>query len=624
MSRWQRSLVALVIVGVVLTAWAALWGGVRADDAAVDTGPLILVGQKPRVQEFFAGNDATFTIGITNTGTVTLQTVTVANATAPACNRAGLGPLTPGQSTSYTCTSADVEESFLNSVQATGAADGGATDSHIANAFVSVLSPDVRVTKRLETQTVRRGGTAYFTIVVFNTSPDMILTNIKVDDSAVDDCDFDPIVPVNLAPTQSFDYDCEATNVQAPLTSVVTVQATELTGGDVLTANDAAWVEVLDMTAELVPQPAAVAEPGAPVTFQVNLVNTGSVPITLTTLSTDAFGNILNPNNPAVDADSNTCLPQPTLPTIQPFGGSFTCSFVAVVAGQPSAFPVTLTAAAKDRNNLTRTTTAVGSVTITNLPAEINVTASADPPFIHPPSRNVTFNVRVENTGAADVVTLTELRDEFIGSLDGRGTCNVPTDIPTGASYVCDFSALVTGQVGQQKSRTITATAQDDDINPGTVADSTVVTVNITDLPTQESFMPSVVDVTFVGSSCGNAFPLLLDRRYTFFLPPGALDTPRPPTTQHVFRFELPSRGNVRVELTNFVPRAGQLVVWAGPCGGLELLGRDPRTALNKTVNLGSQPALDGLGNRIQYIIQIINDGRSNSVDLYGLEVVFD
>lgn len=629
-SRWQRSLVALVVVSVVLAAWAALWGGAalwgaaRADDAAVDAAPLILVGQKPRVQAHFPGNDAVFTIGITNTGTVTLQTVTVANATTPSCNRAGLGPLTPGQSTTYSCTSADVDDSFLNTVQATGVADGGATDSHIADAFVTVLSPDLRITKQQRTQTVRPGGTAHFTIVVFNTSPDTILTNIKVDDSAVDDCDFDPIVPVNLAPNDSFDYECQQTGIQSPLTSVATVRATELTSGDVLTTADAAWVEVLDMTADLTPQPTSVAEPGAPVTFQVNLVNSGSVPITLTALSTDAFGNILNANNPAVDAAHNTCLPQPALPTIQPYGGSFTCSFVAVVAGQPSAFPVTLTATAKDRNNLNETAMAIGTVTITNLPAEIDVSATADPRFIHPPGRDVTFNIRVDNTSAADTVTLTELRDEFLGSLDGRGTCNVPTDIPTGSSYVCAFTALVTGQTGQEKSRTITATAQDDDINPGTIADSTIVTVNITDLPEQYAYMPTTVDVSVVGSSCGNAFPLLLNRRYTFFSPPGAQDNPPPPNTQHVFRFELPSRGNVRVELTNFVPRAGQLVVWAGRCGELELLGRDPRTALNKTVNLGSQPAVDGLGARIQYIIQIINDGRSNRVDLYGLQVVFE
>jgi hypothetical protein len=93
---------------------------------------------------------------------------------------------------------------------------------------------------------------------------------------------------------------------------------------------------------------------------------------------------------------------------------------------------------------------------------------------------------------------------------------------------------------------------------------------------------------------------------------------------QHVFRFELPRQGNVSVELTNFVPRAGQLVVWSGVCGSLQLLGRNPSTALNKTVALGTQPAVNGQGQPIQYIVQIINDGPTNTIDAYALRILFD
>ena len=175
---------------------------------------------------------------------------------------------------------------------------------------------------------------------------------------------------------------------------------------------------------------------------------------------------------------------------------------------------------------------------------------------------------------------------------------------------------MVVGQTGQQKSRTISATAKDDDLSPGTLTDSTIVTVNVTDLPRQFAYMPGVANV-YVGSSCGNAFPLnLLNRRYTF-LPPAK-------SAQHVFRFELPRQGSVSVELTNFVPRAGQLVVWSGACGSLQLLGRNPNTALSKTVDLGSLPAVNGQSQPIQYIIQIINDGPTNIIDPYGLRVVFD
>ena len=92
MSRLNRSLVVLLVAAVMLAALGVAWGSTRqveaqADGTATDAGPLILVGQKPRLQEFFAGDDATFTVGITNTGTVALQGVSVSNATTPSCNR---------------------------------------------------------------------------------------------------------------------------------------------------------------------------------------------------------------------------------------------------------------------------------------------------------------------------------------------------------------------------------------------------------------------------------------------------------------------------------------------------------------------------------------------------------
>ncbi len=613
MNRLNRFLVVFLVAAVMMAALGMAWSSARLVEAqeggtAADAGPLVLVGQKPRVQEFFAGDDANFTVTITNTGTVALQGVSVTNATTPACNRSGLGPLAPGESTSYNCMRENVNTSFLNVLEAMGTANGGATDSHVTNAFVKVLTPDLRITKRPTTQSVQPGATARFTVVIFNTSLDTVLVDVEVDDSTINDCDRDPIVPLNLGPGESIDYSCQQTNVQAPLTSVATVTAIDPLSGNVLTASDVAWVDVLDIAATLTPQPNTVAEPGAPVVFHVSLTNEGSTPVTLTGLTTNQFGNVLDSGNDAIDPAHNTCLPQPSLPTIQPYGGGYTCSFVALVQGQPSDFSVILTATAKDRANQTVTATTSGTVRITNVPATINISATADPPFIHPPSRNVTYSVRVDNTGEADTVTLTQLQDSLLGSLNGRGTCELPAPIQPGFSYQCEFSAVVSGEVGQQKSRTITATALDDDLNPKTVTDSTTVTVNITDMPTRYSYMPAVTD-TIVGSSCVDALPLSLNRQYQF-LPPAN-------KSQHVFRFELTRSGRLTVEMTRFVPRAGQLVVWSGACGTLELIGRNPDTALNKTVELGTRPPG-------QYIIQFINDGPTNMVDLYRLIVKFE
>jgi hypothetical protein len=105
--------------------------------------------------------------------------------------------------------------------------------------------------------------------------------------------------------------------------------------------------------------------------------------------------------------------------------------------------------------------------------------------------------------------------------------------------------------------------------------------------------------------------PLSLNRQYRF-LPPGYL-------AQQVFRFELTRSGRLTVEMANFVPRDGQLVVWTGVCGSLELIGRNPDTALNRTVELGTRPPG-------QYIIQIVNGNSQlmNVTDPYRLTVHFE
>lgn len=567
---------------------------------------LILAGQKPRVQQFFPGDNASFTVSITNTGSVVLETVAVNNASTSSCNRGGLGPLAPGQSASYTCERNNVSESFLNVLEATGTAAGGAAASHISDAFVNVVTPEIKILKSPRTRTVSRGASAFFTVRVFNTSPDIVLTNVRVNDDQVDDCDLNPVVSINLLPGESIDYSCTLSNIQGPVTSIATVEGTDPLTNNVFVSSDVAWVEVLDLEANLTPEPATVAEPGDLVRYTVDLTNAGSVPVTLVGLSTNRYGNILDAGNSNIDPATNTCLPQPALPQISPYGGRYTCSFAAQVTGQPSEHSVILTATARDQNNVDTTATTSATVTITDLPASIVLTLGANPPFINPPSRTVTFSVRVDNTSEADSITLTQMQDEFLGSLDGRGTCDLPVEnIPPGFSYQCEYPATVTGTAGQQRTRRISVSGVDDDLVPQPVSASETVTVGITDQPTQYAFMPSVTD-DVVGNSCVDSYPLRLNQRYSFFPPAHG--------AQSVFRFNLPSSGRLRVELTNFVPREGQLVVWSGICGSLELIGRNPDTSLNKTVDLGTRPAG-------QYIIQLINDGPSNNIDLYNLFV---
>lgn len=622
----KRSLIMFLTMGIsligaigVVIGRADAWSVV--DPAAGGAGvPRIFSSQTPHLQDFFAGEDAVFEVSITNSGDVAFQTVTTSNATVADCNRDDLGALAPGESLSFTCRAKNVVESFLNEIQVNGTTDA-TTVSHTSNAFVKVLKPELRITKTPQSQTVANGATAYFTVTIFNTS-DFVMKIENVDDSQIDNCDRTPVVvTLYLNAGESLDYSCWAADVQTPLASVITVRGRNPIDDKMYTASDVAWVDVNSLEAELTAQPTSIAEPGGLITYTVDLVNSGSVPVTLVALTTNQFGSILDPGNPKVEAADNTCLPKPLPPTLAPFGGTFSCAFVASVEGQPSSFSTILTATVEDENELDATATTSASVTITDEPASMSLTLGADPAFINPPSRSVRFSISVENTSAADAITLTELNDEFLGNLNGRGTCAVPiADISPGFSYQCSFSAVVSGSVGQQKSRTITVKATDDDLVPKTLTESKAVIVGITDQPTRYTFMPNVSDNTMNRTSCGRPYPLAINRQY-FFLPPNTYNNSLPvdQRDQHYFVFELTQSGQVTVEMTNFVPQKGQLIVrphvpgGTPPCGS-PALGVNPDAGLTKAVNLGTRQAG-------RYYIQIVNDGPSNLGQLYGLIV---
>ena len=608
---------------MALAVLFAAWGGaglVAGDRLVIgQTGPLIASYQSPLVQDIPAGGDAQFTVSITNTGSIAFDTVVTTGSSVLQCNRTDLGGLNPGQSLSFNCGKSSINESFMNQLQVTGTT-GATSVSHTSKAFVKVLKPELRIKKLPRIQTVPRGGTAFYSIQIFNTSDFMTLRIISVDDTLINNCDRTPTtVPLYIDPGDSIDYTCSYSNVQSPSASVITVTATDLLDQQI-TAGDAAWINMLSLQAGLSAQPTSVSEPGGQVTYTVSLTNSSNVPVTLKSLTTNQFGDILSSGNPKIESGTNTCLPKPNPPTLAAGGGSFQCSFVAHVEGQPSEFSTILTATGQDAGGLEITATTSATVMITNDPASMSLTLGAEPPFINPPGRQVTFSVRVDNTSGADVITITEMTDELLGNLDGRGTCDLPVaNLLPGFSYQCEFSAIVSGTLGQQKSRTITVKGIDDDLTPGTLTVSEIVTVGITDQPTQYAFMPNVNDVTVRRTSCSRPFPLTNNRQY-YFPPPKTYNSTLPVAErdQHYFVFELAQSARVTVELTNFVPRKGQLIVRphvAGqttPCG--DSIGRNPDEGLNKTVDLGTRPAG-------RYYIQLINDGPSNISEPYGLIV---
>jgi uncharacterized repeat protein (TIGR01451 family) len=118
--------------------------------------------------------------------------------------------------------------------------------------------------------------------------------------------------------------------------------------------------------------------------------------------------------------------------------------------------------------------------------ATIDVTKTANPTSVYEPGANVTFTVSIKNTGMdpANPVTITSLSDNVYGSLNGQGTCTVPQTIAAQATYTCSFSGAVSGNAGDLKTDTVTASGTDARDNP--VSDTASATVTILDA------MPSI------------------------------------------------------------------------------------------------------------------------------------
>jgi len=119
-------------------------------DVSVDT-PLISVLKTPGLQTVQSGGTATFTITVTNPGSVALGNIQV---TDPQCSTLSApvksggnqdALLDVGETWTYTCTVDNVTSGFINDVTVTGTVVGGPTVSDNDDAQVRVQSPPAKV-----------------------------------------------------------------------------------------------------------------------------------------------------------------------------------------------------------------------------------------------------------------------------------------------------------------------------------------------------------------------------------------------------------------------------------------------------------------------------------------------
>lgn len=165
------------------------------DDAVVVVDhPAILITKAPATQTVISGGTATFTITVKNTGDVTLTNVVVTDAQSPGCAKA-VGTLAVGESTSYSCTLANVTAGFTNVATVTAQPPVGPPVTSTDNVPVTVTPPpppptvppapapriDLAVTKSDSPDPLTVGGNLTYTMVVTNNGPS-VATGVQAAD----------------------------------------------------------------------------------------------------------------------------------------------------------------------------------------------------------------------------------------------------------------------------------------------------------------------------------------------------------------------------------------------------------------------------------------------------------
>ena len=186
--------------------WIANYGGDANNNATANgcnganenvrvSQPGIHIVKSPDTQTVRVGDTAAFTLAVTNTGDVALSNIVVGDAKcdAPPVYQSGdanaNSKLDLTETWTYTCSMSNVLASFQNLATAKGTPPVGPDVNDQDTAEVVVIHPAIKIVKSPDTQTVRVGDTAAFTLAVTNTG-DVALSNIVVGDAK---CDAPPV-----------------------------------------------------------------------------------------------------------------------------------------------------------------------------------------------------------------------------------------------------------------------------------------------------------------------------------------------------------------------------------------------------------------------------------------------
>ena len=381
-------------------------------------------------------------------------------------------------------------------------------------------------------------------------------------------------------------------------------------------------VDVPSIAVNKTASPTSVAEPGGSVAFSVQVTNTGTATVSLTSLTDDVHGNL--------DGQGTCAVPQ----TIA-VSGSYSCSFSATVSGNAGDSETDTVTASGTSAGLPVTAMDSATVTVTDVLPAATVTKTASPTSVAEPGGSVTFTVQVQNTGTAESLSLTALSDDIHGGLNGQGTCSVPQAIAAGSSYSCSFTATVNGNAGDTETDTVTATLADDDGNTITPSDSATVTITdvASSIAVTKTASPTSVDepggsVTFTvqvdntGTVDDVTINSLSDDVHGDLDGQGTCSVPQTITAggSYTCSFTATVNGNAGDTETDTVTASGtdddSNPVSAQDSATVTVNDVAPAATVTKTA---SPTSIDEPGGSVTFTVDVQNTGTAESIDLTAL-----
>ena len=473
------------------------------------------------------GGAYTFTLSITNTSgpsdPVTIQTITdniygnlgdpanpnVTNNTCPPLIGRVLPPA-PAAGSTVTCSftgtfTGAAGASQTDTITVTGVDDENTPVTDTAQATVTITPSPPSITVDKTADPLSRpapGGSFTFTVVITNTSsPSDPVTIQTITDNIYGNLG-DPANPnvtnntcppligrvLAPAPAAGSSVTCAFTAnftgaAGASQTDIVTVTGVDDEGTPVSDADDAtvfltggAAIEVQKDAS-----PLTRPEPGGDFTYTFVVRNPSGVPVTITSLNDNVYGNLAT-------RPGSTCGALIGV-TLAPGATSNPCSFTAPFTGNANAsLTDVVTVTGTDPVGTTVTDTDDATVRLTDVPPQIAVTKAANPLTRPAPGGAYTFTVQVRNPSTVEPLIITGLTDNIYGDLATRpgSTCGPligATLAPGASSPTCTFTVDFTGAAGATQTDIVTATGRDDENN--TVTATAQATIGITNVNPQ-------------------------------------------------------------------------------------------------------------------------------------------